>query len=494
MADLLQAAVRAQAPATDTTQDFEVSGFGTPTAAIIYATFGNDANADHAYMSQGFWDGTSAVCSQANSEHGINPHSTTFTRRNGTHTGKGVRIRLSPSEDPDDLREATVSNAPGGNGIRLTWSSDTNTYGILRPYVTVILISANDAQTGTLQANAVVDSSTIVDTLGFTPKFIIFGFLGTISCGFSSYQGEATTPLQRCISHGSDGGGANESSESSTWTSYSAVMHKGSESILSAYECTEMSSTSSGRFVITTRLGAHPEYLSYLALDFDTVPRIFSAGIPTSGDFDPYTDTVQPQSVLMITGGNTSTNTEQSGPAGAGGIGFYFAHDDTTPVERGGYTVDEDGVTTTNSSGQSKDALLIQDDVGTTLVEADTIDFDSTGIRFASANITHDSSTRYVIGALFGGSVGATLTDVGLVNLVSNPQASLTDIKWSWFDESDPKDFTTPTDQGTVESTDGSGNITIEMLNSTLTSGQTGFLVLRHVSEGLIGGYRLQVD
>lgn len=96
-----------------------------------------------------------------------------------------------------------------------------------------------------------------------------------------------------------------------------------------------------------------------------------------------------------------------------------------------------------------------------------------------------------------GGNItagGADLTDVSLVDIGGSAQASLTSIKWDWFDEADPKDFTAPTDQGTAETTDGSGNITIAMPNSTLTTGQTGFLVLKNEANDLIGGYRLAVD
>lgn len=92
------------------------------------------------------------------------------------------------------------------------------------------------------------------------------------------------------------------------------------------------------------------------------------------------------------------------------------------------------------------------------------------------------------------GASGASITDLGLVNLSSTAQASLSGLKWSWFDQSDPNNFTAPTDQGLVESTDGSGNISISMPNSTLTTGQTGFLVLRDPANNYIGGYRVAVD
>ncbi len=89
---------------------------------------------------------------------------------------------------------------------------------------------------------------------------------------------------------------------------------------------------------------------------------------------------------------------------------------------------------------------------------------------------------------------GANLTDIELVDLDDAAQASLTSLNWDWFDEDDPKDFTAPTDQGTAETTDGSGKLTLAMPNSTLTSGETGCLVLHDTSNNLIGIWSQEVD
>jgi hypothetical protein len=113
-------------------------------------------------------------------------------------------------------------------------------------------------------------------------------------------------------------------------------------------------------------------------------------------------------------------------------------------------------------------------------------------MRFTNVSVTTDVSIFTI--ALRPAGTGATLTDINLVNFSNVAQASLTSLKWDWFDQPDPKDMTAPTDQGTTEITDSSGNITISMPSSTLTSGQTGFLTLRDASNNYIGGYRLDVD
>ena len=91
-------------------------------------------------------------------------------------------------------------------------------------------------------------------------------------------------------------------------------------------------------------------------------------------------------------------------------------------------------------------------------------------------------------------SSGASVTDVNLVSLLGAPRASLSSLKWSWFDVITPATFVAPIDQGTAEATDGSGNITLSLTNSVLTSGQEGLLVLRDSANSYIGAYRLAVD
>ncbi len=67
---------------------------------------------------------------------------------------------------------------------------------------------------------------------------------------------------------------------------------------------------------------------------------------------------------------------------------------------------------------------------------------------------------------------------VNLVNASNSAQASLTGLKWAWFDQTTPDAFTTPTDKGTGEITDGSGVLTVLIGNSGKTSGQAGWLIV----------------
>jgi hypothetical protein len=71
--------------------------------------------------------------------------------------------------------------------------------------------------------------------------------------------------------------------------------------------------------------------------------------------------------------------------------------------------------------------------------------------------------------------VTATIT---LVNETGTAQASLSSLKWAWFDEVTPNLFTAPTDQGSAEVTNGSGVLTVTLTGSAKTTGEVGWLIV----------------
>jgi hypothetical protein len=103
-----------------------------------------------------------------------------------------------------------------------------------------------------------------------------------------------------------------------------------------------------------------------------------------------------------------------------------------------------------------------------------------------------DADDRSVLLHIYGGIplVAATLYVIcNLVDRNGTEQASLTDLDWAWFDSIDPATFIAPTDQGATESTDGTGSISVDLPNTTLTAGQDGTLVLSNGTA--YGAYRL---
>lgn len=95
----------------------------------------------------------------------------------------------------------------------------------------------------------------------------------------------------------------------------------------------------------------------------------------------------------------------------------------------------------------------------------------------------------------FAGVLGNPKT-VSISNLAYRSGAVRPDLNalhWAWFDEDDIGTLTTPTDQGTAETTDGSGSISITLANSALTSGQYGRLFLETSDKVSLGHYRLAI-
>jgi hypothetical protein len=87
----------------------------------------------------------------------------------------------------------------------------------------------------------------------------------------------------------------------------------------------------------------------------------------------------------------------------------------------------------------------------------------------------------------------AETVTIDLVNRTGNPQSSLSSVSWAWFDE-DVGALNAPTDKGSTEATDSSGEMILNLTSTTLTTGQTGTLVLYDSTGGKIGAYRAQID
>lgn len=86
----------------------------------------------------------------------------------------------------------------------------------------------------------------------------------------------------------------------------------------------------------------------------------------------------------------------------------------------------------------------------------------------------------------------ATVT-VQLVNKIGANQGNLSAVSWAWFDQ-DVNALVAPTDKGSTETTDSSAEMVITLTGTTLTSGQTGTLVLYDSTGGKLGAYRVPVD
>jgi len=75
-------------------------------------------------------------------------------------------------------------------------------------------------------------------------------------------------------------------------------------------------------------------------------------------------------------------------------------------------------------------------------------------------------------------AVAATSATVALVNAANSPQASLSGLKWAFFDQATPDGFTAPSAKGASESTNGSGSLVIDITGTSLASGAVGWLIV----------------
>jgi hypothetical protein len=67
---------------------------------------------------------------------------------------------------------------------------------------------------------------------------------------------------------------------------------------------------------------------------------------------------------------------------------------------------------------------------------------------------------------------------VTLVDTEGAASASLTGLKWAWFDQITPDLFAGPTDFGVAETTDNSGALTVLLPNTAKSAGDVGWLIV----------------
>ena len=90
------------------------------------------------------------------------------------------------------------------------------------------------------------------------------------------------------------------------------------------------------------------------------------------------------------------------------------------------------------------------------------------------------------------GTPAAVSISLSLVDIASSAQASLTGLRWAWYDSTDENALGTPTDTGVSETTTAAGLLEIDLPNSALVAGQTGTLIIGDAT-GRKAAYNLTV-
>jgi hypothetical protein len=189
----------------------------------------------------------------------------------------------------------------------------------------------------------------------------------------------------------------------------------------------------------TNAIGQGPASLPSNAVIPSTVP-----GAPTIG---------------TLTGGNRQVTITFSAPASNGGSAIL----DYTATTSTGASVTSSGSPIT--IGNLTNGVSV-----TVTVKARNIN----GLSAASG--TSNSVTPNVPAA------GARSVSLVVRDLAGNPVPNLTGYKWAWFDQARPDLLTTPVDKGTNATTNGSGVMTINLPNTNLSAGQTGYLIVSNTN------------
>jgi len=393
--------VTLQAAATNTTQDFTSSGFGTPDCAIIITSLGGTSGSwsGHAALSFGFYDGTNQRCAGMGVQNGGTPGSSDSNV--WKRSAEAVYTRY---EGGTLQRNAAASFVT--DGVRLTWTS-----GSARPYVTVILLKGLTASlVGHGTPHATQDTSTNITTTGVDPNVILFAGISSatentnftqprIGLGFAVDNGvsidQGCKGLRFLDSDATDG-----NSEVADNRCCAFTLSTGG-SLLPSVECTAMGTD---QFSITTRDAAGSGGFIYLALETTENVDGFSASTPTSaGDWDPFTVSYEPEWVFMIPTAAEALNTAYGGSqAVVEGMGLYSANN--SGDEDGHYIVFENGAsgagTTFSSSAHASEFIIADTNSGAQreIIDGNSPTFDGSGIVYADANFNHGATVTKSVG------------------------------------------------------------------------------------------------
>lgn len=403
-------AVRLPASASNTTQDFTVAGFGTPTAVMFLYSYGttNDTDTDHALIGQGFYDGTNMACGYGHSLDNVISTSTTRVRN---------AVRNDAVVNYYDGVAATTRSATAAfitDGVRLTWTGTTS----MQPYVTAILIKGASAAVGVLTSNAVLDGTAAVSGLGFDPDLLFMFAPNNATVNTTNSQnmqfvtGVAAKgnipPTQKCVSYRDFGSGATTSIGIGVFSAAASGFIGGSS--FAARTEYQVTSFDTGGFTIKTAItAATARPLAYLALGTGLDADVFSVSAPTSaGNWSPTLSTATPEAVFMWTTALGAVDTIDTSGNGAEGIGFWYAN--SSSENFGAWVSNDDAVGTSDTKTQVTSSIKMLDATArTTLFQANpgtsnaNLTWTGTGFTLASAGVTPASTGYQLIGVAFHG-------------------------------------------------------------------------------------------
>lgn len=174
------AVVKSAAPTSNGgTQDFTVTGFGTPVCAMFFFSYGtaNGTAVDNAMLSFGFSDFTN--------HRGIAHVAEDSATTTDTQSDRNATALISLL-NTDQSVDGTATAATITDGVRLTWA-DAPPSAYL---VTAVMFNSSmfsNCTVGTLTPNASVDATASVSGLGWQPDLILAAYAGSTTSARTSF-------------------------------------------------------------------------------------------------------------------------------------------------------------------------------------------------------------------------------------------------------------------------------------------------------------------
>ena len=371
------------------TTDFTVSGFGTPSAAIVIvgdAASGFNPQAS-AGVSVGFWDGTNQC---VHSIRAFDALGTTSTYRLSRNDYAAAFVGTSSTWS------AGYSASAITDGIRLTMGVDNTS---AQRFATVILLSGVSAKITRLTLSSSTNGTATTGSLGFAPTAAIVlgsGLAGNTAASGSTQSANALLSFGAATSDGAHrmiAWASSDSTATATVTSlYSETRLASQVSAGTDSWSAEVTTWGADSLTMTSRTGGSGgddvDILCLGGADLSLLLGTLTTATST-GSADVTTTGIDPDAVLLCLGNTSSTTIASDGTASGFAVG---ASDGTT---HGGYAlVDEDAADTTNteSSYSSANAVYSRTSSGGTASDL-VVGAVSMGAEKFSVNYTTVSGT-----------------------------------------------------------------------------------------------------
>lgn len=404
--------VRAAARTTTGTQDFTVSGFGTPKAAMFIMTLGSSDGtaANTVLFSFGATDGTRQWAMSHRSSNGV---ADTATRRNILNNALVHSLAASITDSIASF-DSWITD-----GVRINWTDPPGGAFL----VTVILFGGADVS---VYADAidVPDGSAIdITAPSFEPDLVLGGCVGRTmnsvasdmesSVGFAHNNGTGTV-VQRTLFWNEPNAQASGDPRQRLDTSCFGGKYSGGAI---AWKATLGSFDSSG-FTLTPSASGASDDFGYLALKFDGCASwVGSINSPTStGNAANTSPGFTPQFVMMaLSMLDTEDADEVDDTAGAFGIAAFTASESFCNA----LAIEDASATTDTQSLSDDQAINLDAHDGTAAYDATLVSMDANGftLNYSAA----DGTTRKWFGLAVeeaaggGGGVSVPALDQGML-------------------------------------------------------------------------------